>query len=428
MKLFRSKVVKNAGWIIGAQVLKTVLGLVISLFTARFLGPSNFGVINYAASIVAFVAPIMYLGFNNTLVQEIISHPDEEGKVMGSAILLSFISSLCCIVGIVVFTAIADKDEPITILVCGLYSLILVFQSVDLINYWFQAKLMSKHSSLVSLIAYVLVSGYRIFLLATGKSVVWFSVASALDVFLIAVSLLWLYRRQCKQELLPSLSFAFEMLSRSKYYILSNLMIAVFAQTDRIMLKQLIDSSAVAFYTAASTCAGIAGMVFSAIIDSMRPVILEQKHRDEAAYERSMIGLYSVIIYLSLFYSAVVTGFAPIIVGVLYGDAYSASIPVLQVIVWYGTASFLGGARDIWILAEKKQKHLLVINILGVIVNIGLNMLLIPKYSALGAAIATVITQIVINILFVSIYKPTRHNGYLMFKALNPKSIIKMRV
>ena len=65
----KNRVVKNASWIIGIQIVKSLLGLVISMLTARFLGPSNFGLINYAASIVAFVTPIMYLGLNGVFVQ-----------------------------------------------------------------------------------------------------------------------------------------------------------------------------------------------------------------------------------------------------------------------------------------------------------------------------------------------------------------------
>ena len=68
-----NRVVKNAFWIVGAQVIKALLGLVISMFTARYLGPSNYGLINYAASIVAFAAPIMYLGLKNILGQEIVT-------------------------------------------------------------------------------------------------------------------------------------------------------------------------------------------------------------------------------------------------------------------------------------------------------------------------------------------------------------------
>ena len=102
------KVIKNASWIIGVQIAKSVLALVISIFTARYLGPANYGLINYAASIVSFVAPIMYLGFNNTLVQEIVNNPEKEGETVGTATLMSFFSSLLCITGIAAFISIAN--------------------------------------------------------------------------------------------------------------------------------------------------------------------------------------------------------------------------------------------------------------------------------------------------------------------------------
>ena len=88
------KVVKNASWIIGVQILRSLISIVISMLTARFLGPSNYGLINYAASIVSFVTPIMYLGLTGILVQEIINNPDDEGKTTGTAIALGFTSSL----------------------------------------------------------------------------------------------------------------------------------------------------------------------------------------------------------------------------------------------------------------------------------------------------------------------------------------------
>lgn len=82
----RNKVVKNASWLIGIQLVKSLLAMVISMLTARFLGPSGFGLINYAASIVSFVAPIMYLGLTGVLVQELVTHPEREGEILGTSI------------------------------------------------------------------------------------------------------------------------------------------------------------------------------------------------------------------------------------------------------------------------------------------------------------------------------------------------------
>ena len=425
----KNRVLKNASWIIGIQVVKSLLGLVISMLTARFLGPSNFGLINYAASIVAFVSPIMYLGLTGVLVQEIVNRPENEGKILGTAISLSFFSSLLCIGGVVAFVSIANRGERDTIIVCALYSILLIFQSLEMIVYWFQAKLLSKYSSLVSLIAYLIVSAYKIFLLAAKKSIYWFAVSNALDYMIIAVCLLIVYRKLGGQRLRFSFADAKRMLSKSRYYIISNMMITIFAQTDRIMLKLMIDDAATGYYSAAVTCAGMTGFIFSAIIDSFRPMIFDNKKTDERQYENNICRLYSIIIYLSLLQSVVITVFSKLIIHILYGSAYDPSINALRLIVWYTTFSYLGSVRNIWILAEDKQKYLWIINLSGAAANVLLNYFLIPVMGIMGAALASLITQIFTNVIIGFIIKPIRYNNTLMFRALNPvylKGIAKM--
>lgn len=419
------KVVKNAAWLVGMQILRAAISLIISILTARYLGPSNFGLINYAASIVAFVTPVMYLGLNGVLVQELVLTPEKEGEILGTAITLSFISSFLCIGGVLAFTLIANAGETITIVVCVLYSILLIFQSVEMIIYWFQAKLLSKYSSVASFAAYFIVSLYKVFLLVTGKGVYWFAVSNAIDYLLLAIFLFIIYKKQGGKKFSFSSKRAKNMLRKSKFYILSNIMITVFAQTDRIMLKLMIDDAATGYYSAAATCAGMTGFVFTAIIDSLRPYIFEKKAENEEVYENGIICLYSIVIYFSLIQSIVFTAAAPLFIRLLYGGDYLPSILVLRIINWYCTFSYLGGARDIWILAEGKQKYLILINLVGAVINVVLNYFLIPKLQASGAAIATVTTQFAINIVFVSIFKPTRRNGLLQLKAINPKYIFK---
>lgn len=122
-----NKVVKNATWIIVCRVIQAVFSLIINMLTARYLGSPNFGLIIYATSLVAFVLPIMQLGFSYILVQEIVEKPEHEGIILGTTIFLSFCSAVCCILGVTVFAFIANNDEPVTIITCLLYSLILVF-------------------------------------------------------------------------------------------------------------------------------------------------------------------------------------------------------------------------------------------------------------------------------------------------------------
>lgn len=129
-----NRVAKNAVWMIGIKIVQSIVAVLINMLTARYLGPSGFGLITYASSLVAFVFPIMQLGLNNVLVQEMVNDPESEGEILGTSIVLSLISSICWIVGVTLFAFVANPGEPETVIVCFLYSLILIFQACDYVQ------------------------------------------------------------------------------------------------------------------------------------------------------------------------------------------------------------------------------------------------------------------------------------------------------
>lgn len=424
--MIKNREFKNASWIIACKIVQSVLALVINMFTARYLGPGNYGTIHYAASLVSFVVPIMQLGLNSILVQEIVHRPKQEGTILGTAILLSMGSSVLCIAGVVSFVCIVNAGETETILVCALYSVLLVFQSMELIQYWFQAKLLSKYTSIVMLVAYIVVSTYRAILLITAQSIYWFALTSALDYMLIAGILLILYCKLGQTRLRFSWSMAKILLSKGRYFILSSLMITIFSQTDRIMLKLMVNEESTGFYSAAVSCALLTNFVFTAILDSGRPSIFEQKKKgNHQAYEKRITLLFSIITYISLLQCVFMTLLSGIIVKILYGNDFTQSADILQVAVWYTTFSYIGAVRSIWILAEGQQKYIWIINLSGALLNVALNFVLIPIQGAIGAAIASLVTQFITNIVLTQVIPSMRRCNLLLAKGLNPSYLIE---
>lgn len=420
----KNRIIVNSAWIIGCRVVQSLLGVVITMLTARYLGPSNYGLINYASSLVAFVAPIGKLGLDSILVNEFISHPDREGETLGTSIILSFASSLLCMLGLAGFVAIANPGEADTLLVCVLYSIVLLAHAAELTQFWFQAHLLSKYTSIATLAAYLAKSAYQICLLVNGSSIYWFALTNALDISLIAAIIFVIYRRKHGQGLKFSRIAAGRMLSQSKYYIVSSMMVTIFANTDRIMIKMMLGDAQTGYYSAAVACASLTSFVFSAIISSVRPVALEKVKNDESVFDKTMVVLYSVVIQLSLIQCIVISVFSPLVIGVLYGDTYSASISPLRWIVWYTTFSYLGSVRNVWILARQKQKILWKLNSIGALGNVILNFLLIPLMGINGAAIASLITQIITNVGLCFVIKDLRPTLRYVVMGCNPKNVL----
>ena len=73
------RIIRNAKWIVICKIAQSLIQLPISMLTARYLGPSNYGLIGYAGAVVAFFVPITMLGLQNTLIKELVETPEETG-------------------------------------------------------------------------------------------------------------------------------------------------------------------------------------------------------------------------------------------------------------------------------------------------------------------------------------------------------------
>ena len=415
------QVFNNAKWIIVCKIAQSLLQFLVGIISARYLGPSNYGLINYAASVVAFAMPIVKLGFDSTLVKELIDKPEKEGEILGTSLTLNFIASLISMFGVFLFVSVANAGEKVAIFVCVLYSLMLLFFVLEMMQYWFQYKLFSKYSSVVMLISYFFVSAYKIFLLITEKSVYWFAVSHSIEYGIVGILLVLIYCKLGGQKFVFSMKTAKQLLNRSKYYIIASLLVVVFQNVGVVMLSNFSGHAETGFYTSALTSATVLQFVYLAVTDSYRPLILTSKKESVESYEKNVSGLYGIIIYTTVAQSIVFAIFSKLIISVLYGAEFMSAVPVLQILVWFCPFSFMGLIRNIWLLAEDKQKELWKINLFGVIVNTVSNAILIPFAGACGAAVAAFITQFLMNFVLGFVYKPIRKNNELMLKGLNPK-------
>ena len=409
---------RNAFWLIGARVYHMVVNLVVSLLMARYLGPSNYGLINYAASFTAMFTSVCTLGISGILVNELI-HGEDQGELLGSSIGLRLCSSLLSVVTIVALALALNPGEPDTVWVVLIYSTTLVFQSFDSINCWYQANLQSKVTAKIGAAGYTAAAVYRIWLLVTRRSVYWFAASHVVEYALVAVLLLIAYRRDAgrARKLRFSMAAGRGILGKSYHFILSGMMVAVYGQMDRIMLKSMIDETSVGFYSAAAAITSMWPFVISAIIESTKPVILEKHGQDMRLFHRYLIRLYGAVMYISFGAAVGITLLSKPIIYLLYGEAYLDARGVLCILCWDTAFSYLGVARSIWMVPNGKQKYEKYIAGSGAVCNLILNAVLIPVWGVNGAAVATLVTQIFTNFIVGFFFREIRENNFLILKA-----------
>jgi O-antigen/teichoic acid export membrane protein len=423
--MIHNGVVKNAGWIVAGKIVQMLINLVVGLLTARYLGPSNFGLIGYANAYTTFFTCICTLGINSIIVKEFFDHPGEEGKILGTSLGLRAVSSLFSAFLIMGISSFMDAGEPETKLVVALCSISLVFNIFELLNYWFQSRLQSKKTAIAALIAYTVSAIYKVVLLIMGKSVVYFAFATSVDHLCVAAILLFFYIKDGGAKFSFSLQYGKDLLNKSHHYILSGMMIAMYAQTDKIMLKHMVDETAIGYYATALSLSTVWCFLLSAIITSMVPVIMQAHKENKKRFCVLNISMYQIVFYLSAIVSLGFILLGDWVVELLYGEAYLPAVQPLKIITWQTAFSYLGVARDTWILCENKQKYLKYIYISAAFANVVLNFLLIPIWGTAGAAIASLAAQIVTVMVAPFFIKEMRENAMMMLDAILLRGIIK---
>lgn len=417
-RILKNAVVKNAGWLIAGRIIQMLISLVVGLLTARYLGPSNYGLINYANAYTAFFMAFCTLGINSVLVQEFVNYPEQEGTIIGSTLAMRAISSFCSAGMIIGIVSIVERDEPTTIAVTALCSIGLLFNIFETFNYWFQSKLQSKVTSIVILVSYAVTALYKVVLLVLNKSVLWFAFSTALDYICIGIFLIIAYKKYQGQCLSFSKEISKRILKKSVPFILPGLMVSIYGYADKFMLKQMLDEASTGYYASATAVCSMWTFVLTAIIDSMYPTIMESYKTDKELFEKKNRQLYAIVFYVSVAVSTFISIFAKPIVSILYGQAYLPAVNPLRVITWYTAFSYLGVARNAWIVCENKQKLLKYIYIVSALSNVILNCFFIPSLGATGAALASLITQILTTLVVPLFIKDIRYNSVLMIEGI----------
>lgn len=423
--ILNNRVVRNANWMISEQIVQMMISFVISMITTRYLGPSNYGIINYCAAYVAFFSSVCSLGLEGVLVKELVTNPDKEGEFVGTALVMRISAGILSVISILIILFIVDDGNKTVMLVGFLQSLVLWFKAFEVMDFWFQSKLKSKYVAIIKMASYIIVALYKIYILATAKSIEWFAFSTSLDFLVIAVLLIIIYPRNGGPAISFKFSTAKSLLKNSYHFIISGLFVTVYTQMDKIMIEKFLNETQVGYYSIATSIFSYWVLVTTALTNAARPSIMSQKGNDEQKYLKRLKQLYAILIWSSIAVALFFTLFGRFVIPLLYGKAYNPSVPIVSITMWYAAFSVIGTARGIWIVCENKNRYVKYFMMVGAAVNVILNAVLIPIIGTYGAALATFVTQIVTSLIAPLFFKETRIHTKYVLEAFLLKGVLK---
>lgn len=397
------------------NIYSMLLSLIIGSLSARYLGPSNYGLLSYGSSIIAFFTTVSKLGFDSVVVAEMARTPKKEGSYLGSAFLMRFIASVLSFFSICVIVAVLEPENKLLQTVTILQAIAIIFQSTEVIYFWFQARLQMKYVTIAGIAALTATGLWRIILLVKQATIQWFAFSASLSALVSGICIILFFLAKSDTKVKVDKDDSRFLLSNSYHFIINGLAVTLYTQLDRIMLGKMVSEESVGFYSAASTIAVMWEFIPMALIHSAQPLLIPLYTRDKKEflkkYQMLLVGISIMGVIVSLGF----TVFAKLIVIILYGAEYIPSVPALSILVWSTSFSMIGSARAIWIVAEHKNKYSKYFTIAGAIINAVLNAIIIPIYGFVGASVTTLVSQMFVSLLSPLLFRETKEFTHIYF-------------
>ncbi len=414
---------KNTSWLTISQVITSICAFLWTIIIARYLGVSDYGIVSFAISFTSLVGIVMDLGMSTYITREIAKNRNSVNKYFNNIFIFKLILAIILffISGLILYLL---GYPQWTIFITLLFTIELIFISMTaFLNGIFQAFEEVKYQAIGSILNSSLLLIGILITLGFDLGVVAIALSYTLSYFLYFSYILLKYIQTFsfpKFEI--DVKFIKRVLIESIPFGLTNFFYTIYFSIDIVMLSYISGDYATGLYKSAYNIITVFTTFFvvyqAVIFPVMSKFFKESQNLIKISYELSIKYLLLIIIPIS----AIIFFYARPIVDLIYSNQYSLASTPVQILIWTVLFLFINGAASVLLNAINQEKTVTKIYIIAALFNVCLNLILIPVYSYDGAAIATVISEILITILTLYFISKTNYKPDLSLL----KSVIKL--
>lgn len=391
---------KNMSWLIVSQLIASICGFIWTILMARYLGVNKFGIFGFAVSLTGMLSILFDLGIGIHSVRHIATNYESAPKYLGNIIPLKGLFSIFGFIVIFIVLVLMKADE-LTIIVTLLFAIEQIIKKfVELMNSTFQAFEEGKYQGIGNTILNVLLFIFILISIFTDLGLYGITISYILANFIALIYEYYILNKQyvkpnyefdkkfCKNVTIASIPFAATVILSSIYYSI-----------DIVMLTNMIGDYATGIYNASYKLISVLTLFYSVYIAVIFPVMSKSYKNDGSmlllSYEKSIKYLMIIIMPIAIatmFYSTD-------LVHLFYGHKYDAASSVLSILIWTVCLLFISGAGNTLLNASHKEVSVTKIYLIAAVFNVVMNLILIPRFSFNGAAITTVLSDVLIVVV-----------------------------
>ncbi|MEH0157815.1 flippase [Limibacter armeniacum] len=404
------EVANNANWLMLDRVMRIVLGLLVNAWVRRYLGPDEIGKWDFVLAISGIFVIISALGLEQLVTRELVNTPKLRNTILGTAFSLRLVSGIITSAGCIGAILLLEGVDPTYLVLVGIAAGGILVQATEVIVFFNQSLLKARNSVLAKGPSFFIFSIIKVGLILTHQPLVAFAWAYLGEMVLSAILLLYIYQRNEKQlgKWHYNRKMSRKLLSQSWPLMAAGIAYMMYMRIDQVMLGTMMDAKEVGLYATATKLYEVPLSVLTILGTTFFPKLTEFYKKGENFFfdnYRRMVQLMTLIAYLGLVATVII---APWFIPWLYGEEYHASTDILLILMVGIIFMYNGGLRGSYLTISNQQRIILWFAFGAPIINIGFNLLLIPKLGGKGAALASVITQIIVTQLFSLFFSSTR--------------------
>jgi len=334
------------------------------------------------------------LGLERIVVRDLVRRPEESDQILGSSFVLRMIGCVTAIVASVIAIWIMRPSDRTARVLVAVMSLGFAVDAFETIENYFQARVVAKYSVWARNMALALMSLTRVYLICNNAPLVAYAWTQVGEAVIASVVLFMLNQRHgiAMSSWRPRKAVGLRLLADSWPQLLSAMAIMIYMRIDAVMLREMAGESQVGIYAAATRLSELWYVIPLAMLATVLPSVVQVRETNRELYYRRLLRLFSLMSGISLTLAVPIALSSNLLIKLVFGAGYAEAGPVLAVHIWASLFVFLGSAQETWNIAEGLVKLSFYRTLAGAAINVGLNLILIPRYQSLGAAWATVIS------------------------------------
>lgn len=406
----QKKIFSNVIWSLGGKIINMASALLVGILVARYLGPENYGIMNYVISYVTIFSVIAAFGMDNIEIRELSRQNEKKDTILGTCFYLRIIFALIAYL-IVVISLLLYRTDAFTSCMILAYGLTLFTGTTNILRNYFTSIVQNKYIVKSEICRTFVGAIIKVMLLWLKAPLEYFIFAQIFDTVLVASG----YYLSYKSIVGSVRNWNFDraivpfILKESFPLVLSGAAVIIYQRIDQVMIGNILNKTEVGYFATAGKFVDLILFLPAVLVQTVTPMLVRSKEKSPETYEAQKRSFVSITTWTAIIMAAIVSILSYWLITYTYGTKYELSIPVLQIMAFKAVGMALSSSGGQIIIMERMQKWAFIRNILGCFLCISLNYMLIPKFGIIGSAWVTIITVLFTG-CFANIFIPCYHN------------------